>query len=99
MKKSISSPLTAIKRSWPAEVAEKLEERKKRLLELNVELEVTLNTNMHDREIRMNNGWFIQIGRGLDFFQQPGAWFEVGANDLALWKCLEAKGGVLKVVS
>jgi len=74
-----------------ADIAEKLEELKQSLLELDVELEVKLNPNMHDREIRIDNGWVIKIGRGLDFYQKPGGWFEVGANDLSFRKCLETK--------
>ncbi len=56
-----------------AEMAEKLEELKQSLLELDVELEVKLNPNIHDREIRIDNGWVIKIGRGLDFYQKPRA--------------------------
>lgn len=74
-----------------ADIAEKLDELKQSLLELDVELEVKLNPNMHDREIRIDNGWVVKIGRGLDFYQKPGGWFEVGANDLNLRKCLETK--------
>lgn len=74
-----------------AEMAEKLEELKQSLLELDVELEVKLNPNIHDREIRLDNGWIIKIGRGLDFYQKPASWFEVGAHDLNLRKCLETK--------
>ena len=74
-----------------AETGEKLDELKQSLLELDVELEVKLNSNLHDREIRLDNGWTIKIGRGLDFYQKPGGWFEVGANDLSLRKCLETK--------
>jgi ATP-dependent Lon protease len=79
-----------------ADIAEKLEELKQSLLELDVELEVKLNPNMHDREIRIDNGWVVKIGRGLDFFQKPGGWFEVGANDLTLRKCLETKVDIFK---
>ena len=74
-----------------AEIAEKMEELKQSLLDLDVELEVKLNPNIHDREIRIDNGWTIKIGRGLDFYQKPGGWFEVGANDMSLRKCLETK--------
>lgn len=74
-----------------ADIAEKLDELKQSLLDMDVELEVKLNPNMHDREIRIDNGWVVKIGRGLDFFQKPGGWFEVGANDLSLRKCLETK--------
>ena len=79
-----------------ADIAEKLEELKQSLLELDVELEVKLNANIHDREIRLDNGWVIKIGRGLDFYQKPGGWFEVGANDLSLRKCLETKVDIFR---
>ncbi len=80
-----------------ADIAERLDELKQSLLELDVELEVKLNPNMHDREIRIDNGWVIKIGRGLDFFQKPGGWFEVGVNDLSLRKCLETKVDIFRV--
>ena len=79
-----------------AEMAEKLEELKQSLLELDVALEVKLNPNIHDREIRLDNGWIIKIGRGLDFYQKPSSWFEVGAHDLNLRKCLETKVDIFK---
>ena len=79
-----------------AEMAEKLEELKQSLLELDVELEVKLNPNIHDREIRLDNGWIIKIGRGLDIYQKPTSWFEVGAHDLNLRKCLETKVDIFK---
>ena len=79
-----------------AEIAEKLEELKQSLLELDVLLEVKLNPNMHDREIRLDNGWVVKIGRGLNFYQKPGSWFEVGANDLSLRKCLETKVDIFR---
>lgn len=80
-----------------ADIAEKLDELKQSLLELDVELEVKLNPNIHDREIRLDNGWVIKIGRGLDFYQKPGGWFEVGANDLSLRKCLETKVDIFRI--
>jgi ATP-dependent Lon protease len=77
-------------------MAEKLDELKQSLLEVDVELEVKLNPNIHDREIRLDNGWVIKIGRGLDFYQKPASWFEVGAHDLNLRKCLETKVDIFK---
>lgn len=79
-----------------ADIAEKLEELKQSLLEMDVELEVKLNPNMHDREIRLDNGWVIKIGRGLDFYQKPSGWFEIGANDMSLRKCLETKVDIFR---
>lgn len=74
-----------------AELRDKLEELKQSLLELDVVLKIELNSRMHDREIRIDNGWIIKIGRGLDFYQKPDSWFAVGTSDLRLRKCLETK--------
>ena len=84
-------------RTGLADISEKLEDLKQSLLESDIVLNVALNPNMHDREIRLDNGWHIKIGRGLDFYQRPGSWFEVGANDLTLRKCLETKVDIFRV--
>ena len=78
------------------EIAEKLEELKQSLLEVDIELDIKLNPNLHDREIRIDNGWTVKIGRGLDFYQKPASWFEVGAHDMALRKCLETKVDIFR---
>ena len=73
------------------DIAEKLEELKQSLLEMDVELDVNLSPNLHDREIKIDNGWVVKIGRGIDFYQKPVGWFEIGVSDLSLRKCLETK--------
>lgn len=85
-------------RTQLTEIQEKLDDLKQSLLEVDVILDVKLNPNMHDREIRINNGWVIKIGRGLDFYQRPNSWFEIGTNDLSLRKCLETKVDIFKQV-
>ena len=82
-----------------AELQDKLGELKQSLLEIDVILEIQLNANLHDREVRLDNGWIIKIGRGLDFYQKPNSWFEVGANDLSLRKCLETKVDIFRSLS
>jgi ATP-dependent Lon protease len=82
-----------------AEMQDKLGELKQSLLELDVVLDVDLNPNLHDREIRFDNGWVIKIGRGLDFYQKPASWFEIGVSDLALRKCLETKVDIFRVAT
>ncbi len=74
-----------------AEVQEKILELQQSLADSDVVLEVAFNTTIHDREIRIDNGWVVKIGRGLDFYQKPGGWFEIGATDLSMRKCLETK--------
>lgn len=79
-----------------AMVRDKLEELKQSLLEVDVLLDIQLNEKIHDREVRIDNGWTVKIGRGLDFYQKPDGWFSIGANDLGLRKCLETKVDIFK---
>ena len=78
-------------------LSEKLDELKQSLLEIDVELSISVNENLHDREIRIDNGWVVKIGRGLDFYQRPDSWFGIGSIDLSLRKCLETKVDIFKV--
>jgi ATP-dependent Lon protease len=79
-----------------SEMRDNLEELKQSLLEIDIVLDIKLDPKMHDREIRIDNGWVIKIGRGLDFYQKPQSWFEIGVNDLSLRKCLETKVDIYK---
>ena len=66
------------------ELSDRLDEIKQSLLELDAMLEIKINENLHDREIRIDNGWVIKIGRGLDFYQKPEHWFGIGVYDQSL---------------
>ena len=78
------------------EIAERLLDIKQSLLEFDVNLDVKVNENLHDREIRIDNGWVVKIGRGLDFYQKPDSWFGVGVHDLLFRRCLETKVDIYK---
>lgn len=80
-----------------AEMRDSLEELQQSLLEIDIVLDIKLDPNLHDREIRLDNGWVIKIGRGLDFYQKPGSWFEIGVSDLTMRKCLETKVDIFRV--
>ena len=83
-------------RTQLAEIADKMEELRQSLLDADVVLSVKFNENLHDREIRLDNGWVIKMGRGLDFYQKPASWYELGAHDLSLRKCLETKVDIFR---
>jgi ATP-dependent Lon protease len=74
----------------------KLADLKQSLLEIDISLEIRFDQNKHDREIRLDNGWVIKIGRGLDFYQKPDSWFSLGSNDFSLRPCLETKVDIFK---
>lgn len=78
------------------ERADRLEDVKQSLLELDIVLDVQTDNRLHDREIRIDNGWTVKIGRGLDFYQKPDSWFTVGVYDQSLKKCLETKVDIFK---
>ena len=75
---------------------EKMEELKQSLLEVDILLNIRINKDLHDREIKIDNGWTVKIGRGLDFYQRPDGWFTIGANDFSQRKCLDTKVDIFK---
>jgi ATP-dependent Lon protease len=79
-----------------ADVEEKLNDLKQSLLEMDVVLGVDVNPNMHDREIRIDIGWVVKIGRGLHLYEKPDSWYSIGATDLALRKCLDTKVDIFR---
>lgn len=62
-----------------------------------VELIIRENATLHDREVRLSNGWRIKIGRGFDIYQKPEDWLVLGANDLDLRPCLQTDVDVTKM--
>jgi ATP-dependent Lon protease len=72
-----------------AEVKKALEDLRWSLKEFNIQLEFSFSPTLHDRELRLSNGWVIRSGRGLDLYQKPENWFSVGVNDFAYRPCLE----------
>jgi ATP-dependent Lon protease len=94
--KNITLVTTSESKFQQDDTQDKLEQLRQSLLEMDIVLEITFNPNLHDREIRLDNGWIIKIGRGLDFYQKPGSWYEVGSNDLSMRKCLETKVDIFK---
>jgi len=60
------------------------------LYDHEIEFRYEFSEILHDREIKLNNGWNIKMGRGLDYFQSLGGnYLQVGTNDLDLRPCLE----------
>jgi len=66
------------------------------LKQFDVILEIKENPALHDREVRLSNGWSIKIGRGFDLYQRPDDWLQIGANDLDLRPCLETNVDVIR---
>jgi len=66
------------------------------LKEHEVDFNFMFSNTIHDREIRLDNGWIIKIGRGLDFYQKPDDWYSIGATDYALRPCMETKVDIYK---
>jgi len=68
------------------------------LFEHDLEFRFEFSTVLHDREIRIDNGWCIKMGRGLDFYQSlAGNYYQIGVNDLDLRPCLECSFDFYKI--
>lgn len=66
------------------------------LKEHDVTFQYTFDNKIHDRQIQLDNGWVIKIGRGFDIYQKPDDWFTIGANDMAMRPCLETMVDIFK---
>jgi len=79
------------------EVSEKLASLAASLKEHCMLLSFSFEEKIHDREVRLDNGWIIKVGRGFDFYQRPDDWYSVGATDFELRPCLETNVDIFKV--
>ncbi|KAF2352482.1 MIT C-terminal phospholipase D-like domain [Trinorchestia longiramus] len=69
---------------------EGLEELRFALADCKVAFSYSFSDSLHDRDIRLDNGWTVQIGRGLDYFQRLGGnRFSIGSGDYSLRPCRE----------
>ena len=78
------------------EAEEKLKLIGASLLEHGIKLNLKFSDTLHDREIRLDNGWTIQIGRGFDIYQKLDNWFSVGTSDLEMRPCMETRVDILR---
>lgn len=62
-----------------------------------IDLQVKLDTHLHDRAVKLDNVWVIKIDCGLDIYQKPNSWFEIGVNDLNLRRCLETNADIFQI--
>ncbi|XP_011871348.1 PREDICTED: MIT domain-containing protein 1-like isoform X2 [Vollenhovia emeryi] len=67
----------------------RLAELKESLASRNIAFDFSFSETLHDRQIRLSNGWVIKIGRGLDYFKAPESKFALGVFDLELRPCNE----------
>ncbi len=60
----------------------------KRSLQANgVEFVMERSDSLHDRRVRTDHGWEINLGRGLDIYKRPEDWASIGVHDFALRPC------------
>lgn len=78
------------------ETSKKLDEIKESLADAGIEMTYRFEQTIHDREIRTDTGWHVSIGRGLDIYQKPDSWLQIGASNLDLRPCMETKVSIFR---
>jgi len=63
------------------------QELKKNLEQERVALTFDFDQNQHDRSIKIDTGWRISLGRGLDIFKKPEGKFTLGFVDQTKREC------------
>jgi len=66
---------------WLQSISQSLQSR-------GIQLNIDYSDTLHDREIRLDTGWVIQLGRGLDIYKACDK-FSVGYLDFDLRPCHE----------
>ena len=66
------------------------------LADCDVVFTYRFDAKIHDREIRTDTGWHIQLGRGLDIYQGPMTSLKIGATNYDLRPCMETKVNIFK---
>jgi GTPase SAR1 family protein len=74
-----------------------LESLRRDLAARDVRFEWKRSRTIHDREIRLDSGWVIKIGRGLDIYQKPISWRSVSAADYSLRECKETRVDIMRI--
>lgn len=67
----------------------KFEEIKTNLVHEGIWFSYAFDPSIHDRSIKTDTGWFIHLGRGLDFFQKPDSKYDLSGIDQSKRKCRE----------
>ncbi|XP_064481590.1 MIT domain-containing protein 1-like [Ornithodoros turicata] len=80
---------TGLDQNDPKSQIERINLIKESLAEHGVNLIVQFSETLHDREIRLSNGWIIKIGRGLSYFRPTPNRFSLGTFNHDLRQCFE----------
>jgi ATP-dependent Lon protease len=54
---------------------------------IGVNFTYEFDEDLHDRSIRLNNGWKIILGRGLDIYQKTNGWYDIADHYQEVRKC------------
>ena len=65
------------------------EELKDSLINFKISLSHEFSDKIHDRNINTDDGWVIDLGRGLDIYKRPGSWYTIEAEDYERRACFK----------
>ncbi|XP_055376903.1 MIT domain-containing protein 1-like [Condylostylus longicornis] len=66
------------------------------LLSKGITLAIEFSETLHDREIILNTGFIIKIGRGLHYFKAPNPKYSLGLCDFDFRECFETTADIFK---
>lgn len=79
--------VTLITRELSDESTGRIESLKRSLVGHGIHLQTEVSSTLHDRRIKTDHGWEINLGRGLDMYKRPDDWASIGVSDFALRPC------------
>lgn len=93
---SVKKVLARLDNAQKADAEEKFKMLQESLKLNGIEFKWQFSPVIHDREVKLDNGWIIKIGCGLDIYQRPENWYSIGSNDFDLRPCLETTVDVFR---
>jgi Phospholipase D-like domain at C-terminus of MIT len=82
-----ATKITLITKETSDDTYAKIENIKRSLQANGVAFTMNISPSLHDRRIRTDHGWEINLGRGLDMYKRPEDWASIGVFDFALRPC------------
>ena len=63
----------------------------------NISLSYEFSDEIHDRDIKTDDGWVIDPGRGLDIYKPPESWYTIEAEDYERRACRKTTINISKL--
>lgn len=70
-------------------IVQKFEDLKESLGKYKILFSYNFDNKIHDRKITTDDGWLIDLGKGLDIYKPPTSWYKIESEDFEYRECFQ----------